>query len=124
MSDSDDFTAEEVAMNLGLTPYPGGGFYRLFPNQEPDAERVVAYRLLIGGEDPQWTPMESEEMWTAYMGAPLTLEIATGGPVHCETANPGDGQWLSAPAGAWVRVVPQGAWTLAGRIAKPNPLVH
>ena len=125
MSDSeDDFTAEEVAMNLGLSPHPEGGYFRLFPGQEPDAERVATYRLLLADSDPQWVPMDQEEMWTCYMGGPLRLEIATGGPVHSESSNAGDGHWMSAPAGAWVRLVPQGAWALAGRIAKPDPQLH
>lgn len=125
MSDSeDDFTAEEVAMNLDLSPHPEGGYFRLFPGQEPDAERVATYRLLIADSDPQWVPMDQEELWTCYMGGPLVLEIATGGPVHSEASSAGDGQWMSAPAGAWVRLVPQGAWALAGRIAKPDPQFH
>lgn len=125
MSESDDdFTAEEVAMNLGLTPHPEGGYARQTVAQDADASRVSCYRLLVAEDDPQWRPMEVEEMWTAYMGSPLLLEIATGGPVHGEISQVGEGQWLSAPAGAWVRVIPQGPWTLAGRIGKPDPLIH
>lgn len=126
MSDTDDdFTAEEVAMNLGLTPHPEGGYVRMMMGQEADAERVSSYRLLVSGdEEPKWKPMESEELWTAYMGSALVLEIATGGPVHREISNPGDGNWMSAPAGAWVRLVPQGPWSLAARIGKPDPLLH
>ena len=124
MSD-DDFTAEEVAMNLGLSPHPEGGYAGQMAGQAPDAERISAYRLLVAGdEQPQWRPMDTEELWTAYMGASLVLEIATGGPVHREVSEAGQGQWLSAPAGAWVRLIPQGPWTLAGRIGKPDPLVH
>ena len=125
MSDTDDdFTAEEVAMNLGLTPHPDGGYYRVLPHQEPHAEQVASYRLLLAQDDPQWVPMEAEEMWTAYMGSTLVLEIATGGPVHTETSMSGEGHWMSAPAGAWVRLIPQGPWTLAGRIAKPDRQLH
>lgn len=125
MSDGDDdFTADEVAMNLGLAPHPAGGFYRILPGQEADAEKIASYRLICTDQDPQWMPMDGEEMWTAYMGAPLVLEIATGGPVMREASKAGDGHWMTAPSGAWVRLVPQGPWTLAGRIAKPDPLVH
>lgn len=125
MSDSDDdFTAPEVAMNLGLSPHPEGGFHRMLPGQDASAAKVASYRLLVAGEEPKWQPMESEELWTVYMGAPLVLEIATGGAVRREQARAGEGHWMSAPAGAWVRLVPQGAWTLAGRIAKPDPPVH
>lgn len=125
MSDTDDdFTADEVAMNLGLSPHPDGGFYRILPGQDAHAERISSYRLLLSNDDVQWQPMDSEELWTAYMGAPLRLEIATGGPVHGEQSLAGEGHWLSAPAGAWVRLIPQGPWTLAGRIAKPDPQLH
>ena len=121
----DDFTPEEVATNLGLTPHPEGGYARQMVGQDGETGRVSCYRLLVAGDDePQWCPMEAEELWTAYMGSALVLEIATGGPVHREVSEVGQGQWLSAPAGAWVRVVPQGPWTLAGRIGKPDPLVH
>jgi len=125
MSDSDDdFTAEEVAMNLGLSPHPEGGYFRVMQGQDPVSPRVSSYRLLVAGDEPQWCPMDIEELWTCYMGAPLALEIATGGPVHREMSNAGDGHWMSAPAGAWVRLVPQGSWTLACRIGKPDPLMH
>lgn len=111
-------------MNLGLSPHPDGGYHRVLPGQDPSSERVSSYRLLLAAQDVPWSPMDSEELWTAYMGAPLRLEIATGGPVHAELSKAGEGQWLTAPAGAWVRLIPQGPWTLAGRIAKPDPLVH
>jgi len=125
MSDSDDdFTAEEVAMNLGLSVHPEGGYARQMQGQDPETQRVSCYRLLTADMEHPWSPMDIEELWTCYMGSPLMLEIATGGPVHQQVSLAGDGQWLSAPPGAWVRVVPQGAWTLAARIGKQDPLVH
>lgn len=116
--EGEDFTVQEVIETLGLAPLPGGGWGRVMG---PDAlaapgTPVSAYRLLTAEAAAEWRAVEAEELWTAYMGAPLEVEAATETGARRETITPGSGVWARAPAGGWVRSRSLGDWTLAGRI--------
>lgn len=112
-----DFTLEEVIESLGLRPLGGGGWGRLMGlgASEP-GETVSAYRLLTPDAPSDWRAVEVDELWTAYMGAALEVELATEAGVRRETLTAGSGRWLTVPAGGWVRTRVVGGWCLAGRI--------
>lgn len=116
--EGEDFTVQEVIETLGLAPLPGGGWGRVMDLVVPVAPgmRVSAYRLLTAEAGAEWRAVEAEELWTAYMGAPLEVEAATETGARRETIAPGSGIWARAPAGGWVRPRSLGDWTLAGRI--------
>lgn len=112
-----DFTLEEVIESLGLRPLGGGGWGRLMgPGTSEPGEKVSAYRLLMPDAPSDWRAVEVEELWTAYMGAALEIELATEAGVRRETLTAGSGRWLTVPAGGWVRTRVVGGWCLAGRI--------
>lgn len=77
---------------------------------------VSAYRLLTPETSDDWRAVEVEELWTAYMGAALEVELATEAGVRRETLTAGSGQWATVPAGGWFRIRVVGGWCLAGRI--------
>ena len=112
-----NFTLEEVVESLGLQPLSGGGWGRLMGAGTSEPSGVVsAYRLLTPNAPSDWRAVEVEELWTAYMGAPLEVELATEAGVRRETLTAGSGRWLTVPAGGWVRTRVVGGWCLAGRI--------
>lgn len=112
-----DFTLEEVVESLGLRPLGDGGWGRLMGagSSEP-GETVGAYRLLTPDAPSDWRAIEVEELWTAYMGAPLEAELATETGVRRETLASGSGLWITIPPGGWLRMRAVGGWCLAGRI--------
>lgn len=115
--EGEDFTVEEVVMTLGLARLPGGGWGRVMePTIEPTAAGglVSAYRLLTAEETGDWRAAEAEELWTAYMGAGLEVELATEAGVRRERVEAGSGVWITAPQGGWLRTRALGAWCLAG----------
>lgn len=118
MEDEADFTLEEVVENLGLRPLGEGGWGR--PMAGADAAGpgtpVGVYRLLTPEAPPDWRAIEAEELWTAYMGAALEIELATETGVRRETLAAGSGLWITVPAGGWLRTRAVGGWCLAGRI--------
>ncbi len=118
-----DFTLEEVVESLGLRPLGGGGWGRLMGagTSEPGAT-VSAYRLLTPETLDDWRAVEVEELWTAYMGAALEVDLATEAGVRRETLTAGSGRWLTVPAGGWVRTRVVGGWCLAGRIGTDQGL--
>ena len=115
-----DFTLEEVVENLGLRPLAEGGWGRPMAGADADArgEAVGAYRLLTPEAPADWRAIEAEELWTAYMGAALEVELATETGVRRETLAAGSGQWVTVPAGGWLRTRAVGGWCLAGRIGQ------
>lgn len=110
-----DFTVEEVVENLGLRPLADGGWGRLMGDgtSGPGGATGV-YRLLTPDAPADWRAVEAEELWTAYMGAPLEVELATEAGVLRETLTPGSGLWVTISAGGWLRTRPIGGWCLAG----------
>ncbi len=113
-----DFTVEEVIDNLGLRPLEDGGWERVMTaagGAEPSGV-VSAYRLLTPDASYDWRAVDAEELWTAYMGAALEIELATEAGVRRETLTAGSGQWATVPAGGWFRIRVVGGWCLAGRI--------
>ncbi|RJT21764.1 hypothetical protein D5I55_14970 [Chakrabartia godavariana] len=118
-----DFTLEEVVESLGLRPLGDGGWGRLMgPGASEPGETVSAYRLLTPDAPSDWRAVEVEELWTAYMGAALEVELATKAGVRRETLTAGSGRWLTVPAGGWVRTRVVGGWCLAGRIGTDQGL--
>lgn len=115
-----DFTLEEVVENLGLRPLGDGDWGRLMAGMDAAAPGtpVGAYRLLTPEASDDWRVAEAEELWTAYMGAPLEVELATETGVRRETLEAGAGQWVTVPAGGWLRTRAIGGWCLAGRIGQ------
>ncbi len=83
---------------------------------------VSAYRLLTPEMSDDWRAVEVDELWTAYMGAALEVELATKAGVRRETLTAGSGRWLTVPAGGWVRMRVVGGWCLAGRIGTDQGL--
>jgi len=121
MEGETDFTVEEVVDNLGLTPLGDGGWGR---DMEPvdlaaSGGLVSAYRLLTADMAEDWRATAVEELWTAYMGAALEIELATEAGVLRETVAAGSGLWVTVPEGGWLRLRALGAWCLAGRIGQP-----
>jgi|SynMetStandDraft_2_1070026.scaffolds.fasta_scaffold00069_62 predicted cupin superfamily sugar epimerase len=115
-----DFTLEEVVENLGLRPLVEGGWGRPMAGADAAArgEAVGAYRLLTPEAPPDWRVVEAEELWTAYMGAALEVELATDTGVRREILAAGSGVWVTVPAGGWLRTRAVGGWCLAGRIGQ------
>lgn len=119
-----DFTVEEVVQTLGLTPLGDGEWGRVMGTAEATAGSLVsAYRLLTNETSGDWRAVKAEELWTAYMGAGLEVELATDGGLRRETVEAGSGVWMVAPPGGWLRTRPLGVWCLAGRIG-PEPIDH
>ena len=113
-----DFTAEEVISNLGLRALGDGAWERVMAAAGgAGASGVVsAYRLLTPGASHDWRAADAEELWTAYLGAALEVELATEAGVRRETLTAGSGQWATVPAGGWFRARAVDGWCLAGRI--------
>lgn len=112
-----EFTVDEVIDNLGLRPLADGGWERVMAVDGAEPRGVVsAYRLLTPETSDDWRAVEVEELWTAYMGAALEVELATEAGVRRETLTAGSGQWATVPAGGWFRIRVVGGWCLAGRI--------
>jgi len=114
-----EFTVDEVIDSLGLRSLENGGWGRVMAVGEGTALSgvVSAYRLLTPDAPSDWRTIEVEELWTAYMGAALEVELATEAGVRCETLTAESGRWLTVPEGGWVRTRVVGGWCLAGRIA-------
>ncbi len=117
------FSADEIIANLSLTPHPEGGHFRPMARDSGLAacgsEAATEYRLLTGGATDDWRPVEATEIWAFYMGAPLTLELATGQGLRPLVLGP-DQRQVAAPAGAWRRMRSQGDWTLASCSTAPG----
>ena len=115
-----DFTLEEVVENLGLRPLADGGWGRPMAGADTVAPGtpVGVYRLLTLEASDDWRVTEAEELWTAYMGAALEVELATDTGVRRETLAAGSGLWVTVPAGGWLRTRALGGWCLAGRIGQ------
>lgn len=113
-----EFTVDEVIDGLGLRPVENGGWGRVMAAGEGAAPSgvVSAYRLLTPDAPSDWRAVEVQELWTAYMGAALEVELATEAGVRRETLTAGSGWWLTVKAGGWVRTRVVGGWCLAGRI--------
>ena len=121
MSAEADFSLNEVIAFLSLKPLAGGGWGKDMAQSDlTEADEVVsAYRLLTP-DLAQWRSLEREEKWTNYMGSPLQLEVKTVDASQVGVLEAGLGQWADLPAGCWLRVVPLGDWSLAGRIGVPE----
>ncbi|MCO8017660.1 cupin domain-containing protein [Brevundimonas diminuta] len=119
-----EFTVDEVIDSLGLKPLENGGWGRVMAAGEETAPSgvVSAYRLLTPEMSDDWRAVEVDELWTAYMGAALEVELATKAGVRRETLTAGSGRWLTVPAGGWVRTRVVGGWCLAGRIGTDQGL--
>lgn len=115
-----DFKLEEIVENLGLRPLADGGWGRLMAGADAAAPGtpVSAYRLLTPEASDDWRVAGAEELWTAYMGAALQVELATEAGVRRETLAAGSGLWITIPAGGWMRTRAIGGWCLAGRIGQ------
>ena len=113
-----DFTVEEVIDSLGLCPLGDGGWERAMAAADGAEPRgvVSAYRLLTPETSHDWRAVEVEELWTAYMGAALEVELATESGVRRETLAAGSGRWVTVPAGGWFRARALDGWCLAGRV--------
>lgn len=121
MSGEEDFTAEDVVMMLSLAPLAGGGWGKDMATSDlaEPTELVSAYRL-ITADMADWRSLPREEIWTAYMGASLQIEVTTKAGPRVEVIEAGMGAWVTVPAGSWLRLTPLGGWTLAGRIGVPE----
>jgi predicted cupin superfamily sugar epimerase len=113
-----DFTVEEVIENLGLRALGDGAWGRVMGEEGGAVQNgvVSAYRLITTETPCDWRAVEAEELWTAYMGAALELELASEAGVLLETLTAGSGRWLTVPEGGWIRTRAIGGWCLAGRI--------
>lgn len=125
MSGEEDFDLDEVVAFLSLQPLAGGGWGKDMATSDlvEPTDVVSAYRLLTP-DLAQWRSLEREEKWTNYMGSPLQLEVKTEDASQVGVLEAGLGQWAELPAGCWLRLVPLGDWSLAGRIGAPEtPLI-
>ena len=103
-----------------VTRFVTGGWGRPMAGADAAArgEAVGAYRLLTPEASDDWRVAGAEELWTAYMGAALQVELATEAGVRRETLAAGSGLWITIPAGGWMRTRAIGGWCLAGRIGQ------
>lgn len=117
MSGEADFNLDEVIAFLSLKPLSGGGWGKDMAQSDltEPTDVVSAYRLLTP-DLAQWRSLDHDEKWTAYMGSQLQLEVKTETASQVGVLTPGKGEWADLPAGCWLRLVPLGDWTLAGRI--------
>ncbi|WP_409020256.1 cupin domain-containing protein [Brevundimonas vesicularis] len=108
-------------MMLSLAPLAGGGWGKNMATSDlaEPTDLVSAYRL-ITAEMADWRSILREEIWTAYMGAPLQVEVTLSSGPRVEVIEAGVGTWVTVPAGSWSRLTPLGNWTLAGRIGVPE----
>ncbi|WP_427788836.1 cupin domain-containing protein [Brevundimonas diminuta] len=111
-----DFTVEEVVENLGLAPLAEGVWGRRMDATQAADVATGVYRLLTPQAAHDWRATEAEELWIAYMGAPLEIEMASESGVRRETVNAGSGLWITVPPDSWIRTRAIGGWCLAGRI--------
>lgn len=125
MSGDAEFTLDEVVTMLALRPLSGGGWGKDMATTDIYApmEKVSAYRLLTP-DQAAWRSIEHEEMWTAYMGAPLQIELKTELRSDMTVVEAGKGTWIQVPQGCWMRLTPLGDWCLAGRIGHAEPATN
>lgn len=118
-----DFTVEEVVENLGLAPLAEGVWGRRMDETQAPGVATGVYRLLTPQAAHDWRATETEELWIAYMGAPLEIEMATETGVRRETVNAGSGLWITVPPDHWIRTRAIDGWCLAGRIGRAEGVV-
>lgn len=121
-------TAAEVIAMLDLQPHPEGGHYRetFRDPREVDGRSVgtAIYYLLAEGEQSHWHSVDAAELWHFYEGAPLALEIASGGMRRLvklgNDIGAGEQPQAVVPTGAWQAAKSLGAWTLVGCTVAPG----
>ncbi|QTC93053.1 cupin domain-containing protein [Brevundimonas goettingensis] len=121
-------TAAEVITMLELQPHPEGGHYRetFRDPREVDGRSVgtAIYYLLAEGEQSHWHSVDAAELWHFYEGAPLALEIASGGTRRLvrlgSDLKAGEQPQAVVPTGAWQAAKSLGAWTLVGCTVAPG----
>ena len=117
--------ASAVIELLGLAPHPEGGFFR---QTFADDNSTAIYYLIEGtAEWSKWhRVLDRTEMWHAYAGAALELEMNTGaqgsGDGTVRVGNDlaaGDRPQAMVPAGTWQRARSTGPWSLVGCTVSP-----
>lgn len=123
-----DISAAAVIAALDLQPHPEGGYFReTHRSAAAGGERAAVsqiYYLLAAGEVSAWHRIDATEIWHAYAGAPLRLDIAeTDGMVRSivlgAAVTNGETAHGVVPPGAWQSAESLGAWSLVGCTVAP-----
>lgn len=123
-------SAAEIIAQLGLQPHPEGGWYRETWRDPPgDGQRghgTAIYYLLEAGQRSHWHRVDAVEIWHAYAGDGVELQLWDGQQnvqiVHvCNELQEGPPQY-AIPAGVWQAATPRPGphgWVLAGCTVAP-----
>jgi uncharacterized protein len=122
-------SAEDIILQLGLSPHPEGGYFlETFRDAPGDGDRAAStaiYFLLRQEEISHWHYVDAVEVWHWYAGAPLELSIADGDSAPTKVIlglGLAEGQRPQAvvPAYYWQSARSLGAWTLVGCTVAPG----